>query len=142
MNMSERTFHQMARQHGWRGITGDHLAVVAGAVSTYIYRADPKGGYRMERPIVLTREESEELGALLIALPPHRVTDSESALFGTPDPAATKVVTDPCLVCHKPADLLDPEHGFNIIDGVHESCRDADPHEPTDPDWRHDERGL
>ena len=63
---------------------------------------------------------------------------TDSALFGE-HPDATRIITVPCAVCGKTADLLDPEDVFNIVDEIHERCRDTDPNEPLDPDWQYDE---
>ena len=56
-----------------------------------------------------------------------------------PQPTPTSVMTVACWLCGKPADLLDPDSRFSIVDEVHESCRDRDPNEPDDPDWKYEE---
>ena len=61
-------------------------------------------------------------------------TPEDSVIWDTPVPAATRIVTTACVVCGETADLLDPDEDWNLIDSVHESCRDRDMREP---DWRH-----
>ena len=58
---------------------------------------------------------------------------NDFVLFGE-HPDAIKIRTVPCAVCGQTADLLDPEDIFNIVDEVHERCRDRNSDEPRDPD--------